>query len=212
MLKLGALDPSTGGGNIISCYGSFTDVVGNSFLELEQLDRTLNLWKEGNSTVFHLMEIRPLVHQVGAAASQRRSTQIVHADLKMDNVLPYRVKILDFLALEVSDVSRPCPTRDLKVSHPSATEQRRFKRGAPVVSFRRRCCSDPVRTGNAHGVWVCERHLVIKRHVSTSKFLTNSNFYQGSGLVETFRQIAPSRYINPTTKQIKATHPTCALC
>lgn len=34
---------------------------------------------------------------------------------------------------------------------------------------------------------VCERHLPIKRRVFTWKFITNSNFYQGSGLVETFR-------------------------
>ncbi|XP_047198321.1 filaggrin-like [Hippoglossus stenolepis] len=96
--------------NIVQWNQYFIDR-GHICLEFEHLDKNLvDFMKEQNFRPLLLKEIRPIVQQVAHALKHLKAAGIVHADLKLDNVMlvdqlrePYRVKVIDFgLACQVS--------------------------------------------------------------------------------------------------------------
>ncbi|XP_026156007.1 homeodomain-interacting protein kinase 1-like [Mastacembelus armatus] len=108
LLKLTSLDKS----NLVHWHHAFTDK-GHICLVFEHLDKSLfDFMKERYFQPLLLKEIRPIVQQVASALSHLKAARIIHADLKLENVMlvnhlqePYRVKVIDFgLACEVSDV------------------------------------------------------------------------------------------------------------
>ncbi|XP_030601402.1 homeodomain-interacting protein kinase 1-like [Archocentrus centrarchus] len=81
------------------------------YLEFELLDKSLfELMKERHFQPLGLKSIRPIVQQIARALNHMKSVGIIHADLKLENVMlvnhqqePYRVKVIDFsLACDVS--------------------------------------------------------------------------------------------------------------
>uniref|UniRef100_A0A671Y317 Protein kinase domain-containing protein n=1 Tax=Sparus aurata TaxID=8175 RepID=A0A671Y317_SPAAU len=75
-----------------------------SCLAFEMLDRSLfDLMIEGNMMPMRLNEIRPVIHQLLVAFDALKGINMVHTDLKPDNIMlvnqkdqPYRVKLIDF--------------------------------------------------------------------------------------------------------------------
>ncbi|CAB1431028.1 unnamed protein product [Pleuronectes platessa] len=96
--------------NIVQWNQYFIDT-GHICLEFEHLDRSLlNFMEERKFRPLLVKEIRPIVQQVAQALKHLKAVGIIHADLKLDNIMlvdqlrqPYRVKLIDFgLAHEVS--------------------------------------------------------------------------------------------------------------
>ena len=77
---------------------------GLSCLAFEMLDRSLfDLMIERNLMPMRLNEIRPVIHQLLVAFDALKDINMVHTDLKPDNIMlvnhkaqPYRVKLIDF--------------------------------------------------------------------------------------------------------------------
>nr|XP_046274229.1 homeodomain-interacting protein kinase 1-like [Scatophagus argus] len=106
--KLRSLDPDKC--NIVRWYKQFTDRGYICFL-FEPLDKSLlDLMREKYFRPLPLKEIRPIVQQLANALEHLKTVGIIHADLKMENVVlvdhvrvPYKVKLIDFgLACDVS--------------------------------------------------------------------------------------------------------------
>ncbi|XP_071356048.1 homeodomain-interacting protein kinase 2-like [Trachinotus anak] len=96
--------------NLVQWYEVFTDR-GHICLEFEHLDKSLyDFMKERYFRPLLLNEIRPVVQQLANALNHLKAAGIIHADLKLENVMlvnhrhePYRVKVIDFgLACNVS--------------------------------------------------------------------------------------------------------------
>ncbi|XP_071326689.1 homeodomain-interacting protein kinase 2-like [Trachinotus anak] len=76
----------------------------NLCLEFEMLDKSLSdFLEEKPSNLLSVKEIRPILHQMGIALQLLSSLRIVHADLKLDNVMlvdhvnqPLKIKLIDF--------------------------------------------------------------------------------------------------------------------
>ncbi|XP_057686071.1 homeodomain-interacting protein kinase 2-like [Corythoichthys intestinalis] len=98
--------------NIVCWNDSFT-FQGQFCLEFEKLDMSLHQLLECRLPL-SLMEIRPVLQQLGTALHFLKSVGIVHCDLKPENImvvdhlqLPLKVKVIDFgLALHASELSR----------------------------------------------------------------------------------------------------------
>ncbi|KAG8003212.1 Homeodomain-interacting protein kinase 1 [Nibea albiflora] len=98
--------------NIVRWNGSFA-CMGHFCLEFEELDINLHEFMQACSNHLKLVEIRPIVQQLATALEFLMRVGIVHADLKLENIMmveqfnqPLRVKIIDFgLA---SDNPRAC--------------------------------------------------------------------------------------------------------
>ncbi|XP_042246975.1 homeodomain-interacting protein kinase 2-like isoform X1 [Thunnus maccoyii] len=97
--------------NIVRWIDSFT-YEGLYCLEFEKLDISLLQFVQTSpSECLELKEIRPILQQLATAMQFLASTGIVHADLKLDNIMmvdhlrqPLRVKVIDFgLAFPVSE-------------------------------------------------------------------------------------------------------------
>ncbi|KAK9535852.1 hypothetical protein VZT92_008207 [Zoarces viviparus] len=80
-------------------------------LEFEHLDKSLYDFMVGrNGQPLHIKEIRPIVQQLANALDHLKTAGIIHADLKLENIMlvnhaqePFRVKVIDFgLASDVS--------------------------------------------------------------------------------------------------------------
>ncbi|KAK9540228.1 hypothetical protein VZT92_002694 [Zoarces viviparus] len=80
-------------------------------LEFEHLDKSLYDFLKGrNGQPLHIKEIRPIVQQLANALDHLKTARIIHADLKLENIMlvnhaqePFRVKVIDFgLASDVS--------------------------------------------------------------------------------------------------------------
>ncbi|XP_044027491.1 homeodomain-interacting protein kinase 1-like isoform X2 [Siniperca chuatsi] len=108
LLKLKSLDSDKC--NLVRWYQVFSDK-GHNCLEFEHLDKSLyDFMKERYFRPLLLKEIRPIVQQLATALDHLKAVGIIHADLKMENVMlvdhvrePYRVKVIDFgLACNVS--------------------------------------------------------------------------------------------------------------
>ncbi|CAJ1084164.1 nuclease HARBI1 [Xyrichtys novacula] len=108
LLKLSVLDSDKS--NIVQFHKAFTDR-GHFCIVLEHLDKSLaDFMEERNSEPLLLSENRPIIQQVANALDHLRTIGMIHADLKLDNVMlvdhqhqPYRVKVVDFgLAEDVS--------------------------------------------------------------------------------------------------------------
>lgn len=108
LMKIKSFDPDKC--NIVRWYGAFTDR-GQICLEFEHLDKNLSdFMMERYPQPFLLVEIRPIVQQIANALSHLKAAGIIHADLKLENVMlvdhvrePFKVKLIDFgLAFEVS--------------------------------------------------------------------------------------------------------------
>ncbi|XP_049891147.1 homeodomain-interacting protein kinase 1-like [Epinephelus moara] len=108
LLKLKSLDSNQS--NIVRFYGVFT-CQGHICLEFEALDKSLfDFMEEKEFQPLLLKEIRPIVQQIAVALEYLRAAGIIHADLKLENVMlvdhahePYRIKVIDFgLACHVS--------------------------------------------------------------------------------------------------------------
>ncbi|KAL7382237.1 hypothetical protein ABVT39_019062 [Epinephelus coioides] len=108
LLKLKSLDLNQS--NIVRFYGVFT-CRGHICLEFEALDKSLfDFMEEKEFQPLLLKEIRPIVQQIAVALEYLRAAGIIHADLKLENVMlvdhahePYRIKVTDFgLACHVS--------------------------------------------------------------------------------------------------------------
>ncbi|KAK9525499.1 hypothetical protein VZT92_016197 [Zoarces viviparus] len=108
LLKLQFLDSDKC--NLVRWYGSFLSNE-HICLEFEHLDRSLSdLMVDRNGQPLHIKEIRPIVQQLANALDHLKVARIIHADLKLDNIMlvnhaqePFRVKVIDFgLAGEVS--------------------------------------------------------------------------------------------------------------
>ncbi|KAK9517641.1 hypothetical protein VZT92_022992 [Zoarces viviparus] len=108
LLKLQFLDSDKC--NLVRWYGSFLSNE-HICLEFEHLDRSLSdLMVDRNGKPLHIKEIRPIVQQLANALDHLKVARIIHADLKLDNIMlvnhaqePFRVKVIDFgLAGEVS--------------------------------------------------------------------------------------------------------------
>ncbi|XP_058471765.1 uncharacterized protein LOC131445016 [Solea solea] len=105
--KIKSLDPDKC--NLVRWYNIFKDK-GKFCLEFEHLDKSLLDFMMGRNCPIFLKEIRPIVQQLANALNHLKTVGIVHADLKLENVMlvnqlrePYRVKVIDFgLAVEVS--------------------------------------------------------------------------------------------------------------
>ena len=102
MLKvISALDPEKS--NIVR-FGESFSINNLSCLTFEMLDRSLvDLMKEREMPSLRLNEIRPVIHQLLVALDALKGIDVVHGDLKPDNIMlvnhkdqPYRVKLIDF--------------------------------------------------------------------------------------------------------------------
>ncbi|XP_035460434.2 homeodomain-interacting protein kinase 1-like [Scophthalmus maximus] len=99
--KLKSLDPDEC--NLVRWYRSFVDR-GHICLEFEHLDQSLfDLMNGRNFRPLHLNEIRLIVQQLACALGHLKAAGIIHADLKLENVMlvnhlqePFRVKVIDF--------------------------------------------------------------------------------------------------------------------
>ncbi|GLD57904.1 homeodomain-interacting protein kinase 3-like protein, partial [Lates japonicus] len=77
---------------------------GHICLEFEHLDKSLyDFMEERYFQPLLLREIRPIVQQLANALDHLKAAEIIHADLKLENVMlvnhlqePYRVKVIDF--------------------------------------------------------------------------------------------------------------------
>ncbi|XP_049574940.1 homeodomain-interacting protein kinase 1-like [Syngnathus scovelli] len=92
-------------------WNSIFSITGHVCIEFELLDKSLyDFVKERNFRPLQLKEIRPVVHQLADMLDHLKVSQIIHADLKMENVMlvnqvqqPYKIKVIDFgLAAQVS--------------------------------------------------------------------------------------------------------------
>ncbi|CAJ1048707.1 homeodomain-interacting protein kinase 1-like isoform X1 [Xyrichtys novacula] len=108
LLKLSVLD--TDKSNIVQWHKAFTDR-GHFCIVFEHLDKSLlDFMEERNSEPLLLSVNRPIIQQVANALDHLKTIGMIHADLKLDNVMlvdhqhqPYRVKVIDFgLAEDVS--------------------------------------------------------------------------------------------------------------
>ncbi|XP_053277900.1 homeodomain-interacting protein kinase 2 [Pleuronectes platessa] len=95
---------------LVQWYQSFFDR-GHICLEFEHLDKSLlDFMRQRCFRPLSLIEVRPIVQQIAHALNHLKAAGIVHADLKLDNVMlvdqlrePFRVKVIDFgLAFDVS--------------------------------------------------------------------------------------------------------------
>ncbi|XP_058468381.1 homeodomain-interacting protein kinase 2-like [Solea solea] len=99
--KLKSLDPEKS--NLVRWYQMFKDR-GQLCLEFEHLDKSLyDLMRERRFQPLPLKHVRPIVKQLANALNYLRAARIIHADLKLENVMlvnqqvePYRVKVIDF--------------------------------------------------------------------------------------------------------------------
>ncbi|XP_008323260.1 homeodomain-interacting protein kinase 1-like isoform X2 [Cynoglossus semilaevis] len=99
--KLKSLDPVRS--NLVHWYQIFTDR-GHICLEFEHLDKSLfDFMRERKFQPLPLKDIRPIVQQLANALNHLKAARIIHADLKLENVMlvnqqlePYRVKVIDF--------------------------------------------------------------------------------------------------------------------
>ncbi|KAL7379771.1 hypothetical protein ABVT39_005601 [Epinephelus coioides] len=96
--------------NLVRFYEIFT-CPRHICLEFEALDKSLfDVMQEKYFQPLLLKEIRPVIQQLGFALDYLRDAGIIHADLKLPNVMlvdharePYRIKVTDFgLACPVS--------------------------------------------------------------------------------------------------------------
>ncbi|CAJ1061885.1 homeodomain-interacting protein kinase 1-like [Xyrichtys novacula] len=96
--------------NILQWDKAFTDR-GHFCLAFEHFDKSLHdFMKEKYLESLLLREIRPIIQQVANALDHLKTIGMIHADLKLDNVMlvdhehqPYKVKVIDFgLAGDVS--------------------------------------------------------------------------------------------------------------
>ncbi|CAJ1071868.1 homeodomain-interacting protein kinase 1-like isoform X1 [Xyrichtys novacula] len=108
LLDLSVLDSDKS--NIVKWHRAFTDR-GHFCMVFEHLDKSLaDFMEESNLEPLLLSEIRPIIQQVANALDHLKTIGMIHADLKLDNVMfvdhqhqPYRVKVIDFgLAEDVS--------------------------------------------------------------------------------------------------------------
>ncbi|XP_061880158.1 homeodomain-interacting protein kinase 1-like [Entelurus aequoreus] len=92
-------------------WNSIFSITGHVCIEFELLDKSLyDLIKERNFRPLQLKEIRPIVYQLAETLDHLKASQIIHADLKLENVMlvnhvqqPYKIKVIDFgLAAHVS--------------------------------------------------------------------------------------------------------------
>ncbi|XP_077451066.1 homeodomain-interacting protein kinase 3-like [Stigmatopora argus] len=92
-------------------WNSIFSITGHVCIEFELLDKSLyDFVKERNFSPLQLKEIRPVIHQLADMLDQLKIYQIIHADLKLENVMlvnqmqqPYKIKVIDFgLAAQVS--------------------------------------------------------------------------------------------------------------
>ncbi|KAL7383886.1 hypothetical protein ABVT39_020006 [Epinephelus coioides] len=106
--KLRCLDPEEC--NIVHWHQDFICRNHICFM-FEHLDKSLfDFMKERHFQPLLLKEIRPIVQQLAIALQNLKAVGIIHADLKLENVMlvnharePYRVKVIDFgLASDVS--------------------------------------------------------------------------------------------------------------
>ncbi|XP_035004943.2 homeodomain-interacting protein kinase 2-like [Hippoglossus stenolepis] len=118
---------------LVQWYQYFVDR-GHICLEFEHLDKSLfDFMKEQHFRPLLLKEIRPIVQQIAHALNHLKAAGIVHADLKLDNIMlvdhlrePFRVKVIDFgLACEVSAAklgsyiqTRPYRSPEIMLGHP----------------------------------------------------------------------------------------------
>ncbi|XP_077434528.1 homeodomain-interacting protein kinase 1-like [Vanacampus margaritifer] len=80
----------------------FSDM-GHICLEFEYLDKSLyDLMRERQFKPLQVKEIRPVVHQLASALNHLRHAHMIHADIKLENVMlidhqrqPYRIKVGD---------------------------------------------------------------------------------------------------------------------
>ena len=99
--RLRDLDPDTC--NIVKWNGFFFHRE-NICLNFELLDKSLHDYRvRRRNQNLSMRELRPVIHQLATALSHLSSKQIVHADLKPENVMvvdsrqhPIRVKLIDF--------------------------------------------------------------------------------------------------------------------
>ncbi|XP_034548404.1 homeodomain-interacting protein kinase 1-like isoform X1 [Notolabrus celidotus] len=86
---------------------------GLTCLAFEKLDRNLfQLLMDRHENPLSLNEIRPIAHQLLTAFDALKGIGVIHADLKLDNIMlvnhqnqPFRVKLIDFgLSLHTSEV------------------------------------------------------------------------------------------------------------
>ncbi|XP_069393733.1 homeodomain-interacting protein kinase 3-like isoform X1 [Paralichthys olivaceus] len=119
--------------NIVQWYQFFTDRE-HICLEFEHLDKSLfDFMKERNCRHLLLKEIRPIVQQIAHALKHLKAVGIIHADLKLENIVlvdqlrePFRVKVIDFgLACDVSAAklgsyiqTRPYRSPEIILGHP----------------------------------------------------------------------------------------------
>ncbi|XP_060936356.1 homeodomain-interacting protein kinase 1-like [Limanda limanda] len=103
------LNPTTK--NMVHCIERFKDN-GKTCLVFERLDMSLyQLLIKQQWCPLTLHEIRPIAHQLLTAFDALKSIGVVHADLKLDNVMlvnhlvkPFRVKLIDFgLSFKISE-------------------------------------------------------------------------------------------------------------
>ncbi|XP_059180221.1 homeodomain-interacting protein kinase 2-like [Centropristis striata] len=112
LIKLKSLDPDKC--NLVRWHQDFVSK-GQICLMFEHLDKSLfDFMKGRNYQPLPLMEIRPIVQQLANALNNLKTVGVIHADLKLENVMlvnhaqePFRVKLIDFgLACKVS-AARP---------------------------------------------------------------------------------------------------------
>ncbi|XP_034536497.1 homeodomain-interacting protein kinase 1-like [Notolabrus celidotus] len=98
--------------NIVHFFETF-EHRGLTCLAFEKLDRDLfQLLKDRHENPLSLNEIRPIAHQLLTAFDALKGIGVIHADLKLDNIMlvnhqnqPFRVKLIDFgLSLHTSEV------------------------------------------------------------------------------------------------------------
>ncbi|XP_077420597.1 homeodomain-interacting protein kinase 3-like [Vanacampus margaritifer] len=96
-------------------WNSIFSITGHVCIEFELLDKSLyDFVKERNFRPLQLKEIRPVIHQLADMLDHLKVSQIIHADLNMENVMlvnqvqqPYKIKVIDFgLAAQVSTVKQ----------------------------------------------------------------------------------------------------------
>ncbi|XP_034541984.1 homeodomain-interacting protein kinase 1-like [Notolabrus celidotus] len=98
--------------NVVDFFETF-EHRGLTCLAFEKLDRDLfQLLMDRHAKPLSLTEIRPIAHQLLTAFDALRGIGVIHADLKLDNIMlvnhqnqPFRVKLIDFgLSLHTSEV------------------------------------------------------------------------------------------------------------
>ncbi|XP_034562581.1 homeodomain-interacting protein kinase 1-like [Notolabrus celidotus] len=98
--------------NIVHFFETF-EHRGLTCLAFEKLDRDLfQLLMDRHQNPLSLNEIRPIAHQLLTAFDALKGIGVIHADLKLDNIMlvnhqnqPFRVKLIDFgLSLHTSEV------------------------------------------------------------------------------------------------------------